>query len=93
MPGRQILGRYFLALFALTSLLTSMETAAQTAPEKPPAAKLTPAATDSLKVTKKKLDAARTKKETLQRKAHDLKQDIQRIRKGLVVAARSIQHH
>ena len=93
MPDRQILGRYFSALFALASLLTSIETAAQTAPEKPPVTKLSPTATDSLKVTKKKLDAARTKKETLQRKTHDLKQDIQRIRKGLVVAAQSIQHH
>jgi murein hydrolase activator len=51
-----------------------------------------PKAADRLRTTKKMLDVARGKTEALQKKANTLDQDIQRIREGLVGAARVIHH-
>jgi len=63
-------------------------------PAAAPAAKAPPpSAADQLRATKQKLDSARGKTEALQKKAEDLEADIQRIREGLVAAARIIQHH
>ena len=52
-----------------------------------------PSAADQLRATKQKLDSARSKTEALQKRAETLEADIQRIREGLVGAARIIQHH
>jgi septal ring factor EnvC (AmiA/AmiB activator) len=52
-----------------------------------------PTAADQLRAAQKKLDDARGKAAALQKKAEELEQDIQRIREGLVGAARVIQHH
>ena len=57
------------------------------------AGKPKPDASDQLKATKKRLDAARGKSQALEKKAQDLEEDIVRIRDGLVAAARIIQHH
>ncbi len=57
---------------------------------KPPAP---PTAAARLRAKKRELDAARGKTEALQKKAETLETDIQRIREGLVAAARIIQHH
>ncbi|MBT6096191.1 MAG: peptidoglycan DD-metalloendopeptidase family protein [Rhodospirillaceae bacterium] len=52
-----------------------------------------PSAAARLRAKNRELDAARGKTEALQKRAETLEQDIQRIREGLVAAARIIQHH
>ena len=52
-----------------------------------------PSAAQRLRAKQQELDKARDRTETLKKKAEVLDQDIQRIREGLVAAARIIQHH
>jgi septal ring factor EnvC (AmiA/AmiB activator) len=75
-----------LAVAGMTPGRVSAQSAGQGAP--PP-----PTAADQLRAAQKKLDDARGKALALQKKAEELEQDIQRIREGLVAAARVIQHH
>jgi len=52
-----------------------------------------PSAQQRLRAKQQELDKARDRTQALKKKAEVLDQDIQRIREGLVAAARIIQHH
>lgn len=92
MAAMQLRGFAFTAALIAIVSAPGGPTRAETADGKR-AAPPPPNAADQLRAAKRKLDDARGKAQALQKKASELEQDIQRIREGLVAAARIIQHH
>lgn len=90
--GLRILALGLVLAVGLTGL-ASAQSPVTKAPAKSATPPPPPSAAQRLRAKQQELDKARDRTEALKKKAEVLDQDIQRIREGLVAAARIIQHH